>query len=45
MREYAVLRRNIELLADFFEHGEQRMRAFDAIGSGIDADHRVPGAQ
>ena len=45
MRQHAALRRNVELDPDLVQHGQQRMRAFRAVGRRVDADDGVSGAQ
>jgi hypothetical protein len=43
--EHAGLRGDGVALADRVEHGEQRAGGGDAVGGGVDADHRIAGAE
>ncbi len=45
VRQHADLGRDVELGAHLVEHGDERMRALGAVGRGVDADHRVAGAE
>ena len=45
MRQHAALRRDVELAADLVEHRDKLVRALDAVGRRIDADHGVARAE